>query len=224
MALSTCKECNTKVSTLAKTCPKCGAPDPTAKETTIKETTTKKGTQKSSNNFVKVLATIGLIIAIGLILRGVFDVGKVGYKKVKKNITKEKSTSTKVINFTCEGNVITTGIGTASRNEQFIDEYTLKIINGKADSLYFTTNLLSTRTSPSFPENNELEVTPMTIQIYHYNYAAAPDIQVITYKASISLNTGNYVASTSARYKEYSPAHNFSGNCFGINEISKYIK
>ena len=35
------------------------------------------------NNFVKILATLGLIIAIALILRGVFDVGKIGFKKLK---------------------------------------------------------------------------------------------------------------------------------------------
>ena len=35
------------------------------------------------NNLVKILATLGLIIAIALILRGVFDVGKIGFKKLK---------------------------------------------------------------------------------------------------------------------------------------------
>ena len=34
------------------------------------------------NNFVKILATLGLIIAIALILRGVFDVGKIGFKNL----------------------------------------------------------------------------------------------------------------------------------------------
>ena len=41
------------------------------------------------NNFVKILATLGLIVAIALILRGVFDVGKIGIKSFsnKKTIT-----------------------------------------------------------------------------------------------------------------------------------------
>ena len=41
------------------------------------------------NNFVKILATLGLIIAIALILKGVFDVGKIGIKSFsnKKTIT-----------------------------------------------------------------------------------------------------------------------------------------
>ncbi len=34
------------------------------------------------SNLVKILATLGLIVAIGLILRGVFDVGKIGFKNL----------------------------------------------------------------------------------------------------------------------------------------------
>ena len=34
------------------------------------------------NNLVKILATLGLIVAIALILRGVFDVGKIGFKNL----------------------------------------------------------------------------------------------------------------------------------------------
>ena len=37
MALSTCKECDGKVSTLAKTCPHCGAPTPAIKKKTSKK-------------------------------------------------------------------------------------------------------------------------------------------------------------------------------------------
>ena len=36
------------------------------------------------NNLVKILATLGLIVAIALILKGVFDVGKIGANKVLK--------------------------------------------------------------------------------------------------------------------------------------------
>ena len=41
------------------------------------------------NNLVKILSTLGLIVAIALILRGVFDVGKIGIKSFsnKKTIT-----------------------------------------------------------------------------------------------------------------------------------------
>ena len=34
------------------------------------------------NNLVKILATLGLIVAIALILRGVFDVGKIGFNEL----------------------------------------------------------------------------------------------------------------------------------------------
>ena len=37
------------------------------------------------NKVVKILATIGLIIAIALILRGVFDIGKIGFKNFSSN-------------------------------------------------------------------------------------------------------------------------------------------
>lgn len=37
MALSTCKECGGKVSTLAKTCPHCGVPNPAIKKKTSKK-------------------------------------------------------------------------------------------------------------------------------------------------------------------------------------------
>ena len=36
------------------------------------------------NNLVKILGTFGLIIAIALILKGVFGVGKIGFKEISK--------------------------------------------------------------------------------------------------------------------------------------------
>ena len=36
-----------------------------------------------NKNLIKILSTIGLIFAIALILRGVFDMGKIGIKKLK---------------------------------------------------------------------------------------------------------------------------------------------
>ena len=41
-------------------------------------------------NLVKILATLGLIIAIALILKGVFGVGEIGVKKFSKNFSKSK--------------------------------------------------------------------------------------------------------------------------------------
>ena len=36
------------------------------------------------NNLVKILATLGLIVAIALILKGVFGIGEIGFKKISK--------------------------------------------------------------------------------------------------------------------------------------------
>ena len=36
-------------------------------------------------NLVKILATLGLIVAIALILKGVFGIGEIGVKKISKN-------------------------------------------------------------------------------------------------------------------------------------------
>jgi len=58
MALSTCRECDGKVSTLAKTCPHCGAPKPTSftkKESSLKATGLKV---KKSNQVKKMVMTI----------------------------------------------------------------------------------------------------------------------------------------------------------------------
>ena len=101
MALSKCKECGSSVSTLAKSCPKCGAPDPTTKEISSK----KKAETKSDNSIIKVLATLGLLIVIFLILKGGFGVGKVSFNKIFKTnndstkLTKKKLTP--IVNLSC---------------------------------------------------------------------------------------------------------------------------
>ena len=38
------------------------------------------------SNLVKILATLGLIVAIALILRGVFDIGKIGFKNFSSKL------------------------------------------------------------------------------------------------------------------------------------------
>ena len=44
------------------------------------------------NNLVKILATLGLIVAIALVLKGVFGIGELGIKKITKKITKTPKT------------------------------------------------------------------------------------------------------------------------------------
>ena len=38
-----------------------------------------------NKKFIKILSTFGLIIAIALILNGIFDIGKIGIKNFKGN-------------------------------------------------------------------------------------------------------------------------------------------
>lgn len=96
MALKPCRECKKKVSTEAVTCPSCGVPNPTkpwkadAEYRKSLTSSSSKSKQKKSN-LVKILATIGLVMAILLTIKGVIDVGKVGVNKISKN-TIDKST------------------------------------------------------------------------------------------------------------------------------------
>lgn len=54
-------------------------------------------------NLVKILATLGLIVAIALILKGVFGIGKIGVNKISEN-SKEKIS---IVRFSCEGQTVT---------------------------------------------------------------------------------------------------------------------
>ena len=45
-----------------------------------------------NKNLIKILSTLGLIVAIALILKGVFGVGNVGFKKVTESFNKSKKT------------------------------------------------------------------------------------------------------------------------------------
>ena len=52
-----------------------------------------------NKNLIKILSTLGLIVAIALILKGVFGIGGVSVNKIKKNIT--KTTKTKLPTLEC---------------------------------------------------------------------------------------------------------------------------
>ena len=52
-----------------------------------------------NKNLKKILATIGLIVAIFLIFKGIFDIGEIGVKNVTKKIT--KTPKTKLPNLEC---------------------------------------------------------------------------------------------------------------------------
>ena len=95
MAMSKCKECGKSISTLAKTCPGCGAPNPTGKSSSQKS---KKENHKPKGT-VQILAAIGLVIAILWTAKGLFQAGSAGYKEVKNKIEKsdkKKSVQNKI--------------------------------------------------------------------------------------------------------------------------------
>jgi hypothetical protein len=55
------------------------------------------------NNLVKILATLGLIVAIALILKGVFGIGELGGKKLSKIKKQQELDKKKVITESIEG-------------------------------------------------------------------------------------------------------------------------
>ena len=50
MAMSKCKECGRAVSTLAKSCPRCGAPDPTHRTSTSKSSSKSRASNKRDSS------------------------------------------------------------------------------------------------------------------------------------------------------------------------------
>ena len=52
----------------------------------------------------------------------------------------------------------------------------------------------------------------------------AKDLKVKRFTGSISLNTGNYSSSLTTIYKGDIIPVDFSGRCFGLEQIKKYIK
>ena len=227
MAMSKCKECNAKVSTLAKSCPKCGAPDPTAKQTTAKKTT-----KKPSNNFIKVLATIGLVIAIGLTLRGVFNIGNVGYKEVKKKITKKEQVES--IIFTCEGTKTSKYKGVNIEDTEsgtFIDQYKLVFDvegDGKPNMLVLEeSNNYAARLFVSGADGS-LKVSNLAINISHSNYNHGDTIFVRSYTATISFQSGRYSGNVISRYEKGTTTlfgeSNLSGTCYGLDKVINNLR
>ena len=72
------------------------------------------------NNLVKILATLGLIVAIALILKGVFGVGKIGLKKVSKN-------NTIIFDQCWDRDNFTNFIDFTNENDGFNEKYTFEL-------------------------------------------------------------------------------------------------
>ena len=180
------------------------------------------------NNFVKILATLGLIVAIALILKGVFGVGKIGFKKVSNN-SKEKIS---IVRFSCEGQTVTKmsqprGDLNNTDTESFTDEYTMVLEdNGKPAGLALEkTNNWFGRPSMSVASQQTLESNQSSISVYHQNYKHSDKVTTTLYKAMISLRSGSFSGSVDGYYKDgkylFVSTANITGKCFGLE---KYIK
>ncbi len=228
MAMSKCKECGKSISTLAKTCPGCGAPNPTGKTSPSKS---KKEESYRPKGPIQILAAIGLVIAILWTAKGLFQAGSAGYKQVKKSTSSISKTDYK---FTCEGTAYTNfagmGLGVEHNTEElFIDEYNLR----KKDKFYIlqmTSNKSLRRPYQIFEENRgDLIVSSSTIKFdpdksWLQLVSGSSNLKPQRFIGSISLNTGNYSSTLTQKYKGDPITIEFTGRCFGLEQIKKYIK
>ena len=175
------------------------------------------------NNVVKILATLGLIVALALVLKGVFGVGKIGFNK--KNVTKEKNISMgfKTIRFTCEAQLITKTPFETLPTKTVIDQYSVRFAGGKAEGIFLDeTNDQVARIDISLDPN--FKVSPLAININHSNYPHGDEIYVRSYKASISLQSGTYAGSIITKFRGGDVTNTLTGKCFGLDEIKRYTK
>ena len=56
-----------------------------------------------SKNLIKILSTLGLIVAIALIFKGIFGVGNIGFKNVTKSFNKDKNKKLPTLECTIRG-------------------------------------------------------------------------------------------------------------------------
>jgi len=226
MAMSKCKECGKSISTLAKTCPGCGAPNPTGKASSSKS----KTENYKPKGAIQILAAIGLVIAILWTAKGFYQAGKAGYKQVKKSTS---SISKKDYKFTCEGRVLTNfaGLGLGpehNTDELFIDEYNLrKDTKGKFILQMSETNQnLGGRPYQIFETNvGELRVTSSTINFDPKNFfTSGGNIKILNYNGAISFNSGNFSAYGVNLYKGDRITYSMNGKCYGLDQIRNYVK
>ena len=195
------------------------------------------------NNLVKILATLGLIVAIAFILKGVFGVGEIGLKKIKTNTNKQiKKSENKILKtdyiFTCEGraqaSVAGMGLGSEhNTNDVFIDEYNLrkKFRSDKNKYVYILQKNSSTlpygRPYQIFEENRgALTINNSTINFNPSRLLNdGGDFKMQSYSGTISLHTGTFSATVVNIYKKTGgrvPIQ-FTGKCFGLEQIGSYI-
>lgn len=220
MAMSKCKECGKSISTLAKTCPGCGAPNPTGKSSSQKS---KKENYKPKGT-VQILAAIGLVIAILWTAKGLFQAGSAGYKEVKNKIEKsdkKKSAQNKIWKkeFTCEGEIISSYRGDTSSSGMFIDEYTITYgSNNKIDLLYLNSNNYYGRRDLL----RDISVSSSSITIRDQNWTLGEgrdQFKFELYEAKISINSGTFAGRIYGEIDRTALNASFNGKCFGLDKI-----
>ena len=217
MAMSKCKECGKSISTLAKTCPGCGAPSPT-KKTSSKE---KKSKTKTP------IQIIAIVVMLGLLSIPVYNWGNFGLNKAK-SIKSEKvdsfnNTIDRVM-FTCEGRARESE---TNLDKSFIDEYTLLKKNGEYD-LRLSTNAYYGRPGTIFEANaGDLRISKLGIKMDVNIFPGLDqnaEFKMKRYSGTISLNTGSYSATSLYDYNNSPVSIHFEGKCIGIDKVVKYIK
>jgi len=216
MAMSKCKECGKSISTLAKTCPGCGAPNSTGKASSSKP----KNENYKSKGAIQILAAIGLVIAILWTAKGLFQAGSAGLKQFKNQTkTEKKVNKTLVKKFTCEGEVISSFRGDTGSSGLFIDEYNVYYdSNQRIKSLTVDSNNYYGRRI----NFNNVSTTSSSITFGERNYSIGEgrdSVRVDIYDARISLGTGTFSGKLVGTYDRAAMSASFNGKCFGIDRI-----
>mgnify|MGYP001253476127 FL=1 len=221
MAMSKCKECGKSISTLAKTCPGCGAPNPTGKASSSKS----KTENYKPKGAIQILAAIGLVIAILWTAKGLFQAGSAGYKEVKNKIEKsdkKKSVQNKIWKkeFTCEGEIISSYRGDTSSSGMFIDEYTISYdSNNRIHLLYLNSNNYYGRRNVI----DDITVTSSSITIRDRNYTLGEgrdQFKFELYESKISINSGTFAGRIYGEIDRTALNASFNGKCFGLDKIN----
>ena len=182
------------------------------------------------NNVVKILATLGLIVALALVLKGVFGVGEIGLKKIKTNTNKQIKNSKEkfsFVSFTCEGQIVSKlsvpgGDSSINETKSFMDEYTMLLVDNVPAALNLEkSNNWSARPSNSVASQQTLESSQSSISIYHQNYKLSDEFTTTLYKAMISLLSGSFSGNVDGYYKDVKYLYVLTGRCFGLE---KYIE
>jgi len=183
------------------------------------------------NNVVKILATLGLIVALALVLKGVFGVGEIGLKKIKTNTNKQIKNSKEkfsFVSFTCEGKVVSKHSilgedSSINETKSFIDEYEMLLVDNvpAALTLKKSNNWSNRPLKQSVASQQTLESSQSSISIYHQNYKLSDEFTTTLYKAMISLLSGSFSGNVDGYYKDVKYLYVLTGRCFGLE---KYIE